>query len=253
MWIKDVFKVGGILDKMDKEAVCTFFLLFAWSGDTRIMKTPGTINFDGIGLSEEQYCHKLRMTPEKFREMTKILCENEMITYEKGIITIVNFKYWQDKKTGEDEDEPKLEFKNEPKFEPKNEVEKLRSREVKNLRSKKEPCEPVGSGFVAYMNEILDCWNKIPGIITCKVLTDKLKTILKQRLNDRFFFDNWKEAMRKVFHSPFLRGQTEKGEEHGNWKPDFDWFIRPDGKKTASVVLIMEGKYDQKEKVREAD
>lgn len=250
MWIKDVFKEGGILDKMDKEAVCTFFLLFAWSGDTRIMKTPGKITFDGMGLSEKQYCYKLRMTPEKFREMTKILIENEMITYEKGIITIVNFKYWQDKKVGEDNEE----IKNEPKNEPKNEVQKL---EVKKLRSKNKEKDPLSTSVDAEISDIVLCWNKICetpltplDIMACRDLTQPRINKLKTRLKNKKWAASWKEALRKVFKSSFLRGLTPRGAAFENWRADFDWFIRPD-----TVTRIMEGKHDDKVKTneREAD
>jgi hypothetical protein len=194
LWIKDVFKEGGILDKMNKEAVCTFFLLFAWSGDTRIMKTPGTINFDGIGLSEEQYCHKLRMTPEKFREMTKILCENEMITYEKGIITIVNFKYWQDKKTGEDEDE----LKNESKNESKNEVKKLRSKEVKNLRSKEKTIVPDGTPKFNALGYFIDEYFKNLKTKYIPAIPDKDGRLLKLIITNHGI-DNYKLALSRYW------------------------------------------------------
>lgn len=240
LWIKDVFKEGGILDKMDKEAVCTFFLLFAWSGDTRIMRVPGTIDFDGIGLSEEQYCHKLRMTAEKFREMTKILCENEMITYEKGIITIVNFSYWQDKKIGEDKNDFKNETKNEVKNESKNEVKKLRSKEV---RSKNKEKNIVNDDFSPIITDMIDCWNKIPGVSNCVKLTEKREKAMRLMLLDDYYRENWKEGMRRAFRSDWLT-KRKRAPENDNWTADIDWFMRKDGIKSASLLLILEGKYD---------
>ena len=170
-----------------------------------------------------------------------------------GIIFIVNWEHWQGiRNEGHPGREAKIKKQHENPPALKIKIQK----QIPEQAIVQKICKKIKHNEIELNEiekEILDCWNKIPGVIICKILTDKRRSLLKQRLEDRFFSDNWKEAMRKVFHSPFLRGQTEKGEEHGNWKPDFDWFIRPDGKKTASVVLIMEGKYDQKEKVREAD
>lgn len=243
MWINDVFKEGGILDKIDKEAVCTFFLLFAWSGDTRIMKTPGTINFDGIGLSEEQYCHKLRMTPEKFREMTKILCENEMITYEKGVITIVNFKYWQDKKAGEDEDE----LKNEVKFEPKNEVKKLRSKEVRS-KNKEKPLETVVSLADVFFHK----WNET----VIKIQTSPCKPVLITAMiprrckelaaREKEYQGKPLELIDCLVTSDFLSGRAPRGPGHENFRITVDWYL-----KASNFIKILEGNFNNKEKSKD--
>ena len=255
MWIEDVFKKDGILDKLSIDAVGTFFLLFAWSGDTRVMKTPGTISYEGVGLSDEQYCAKLRMTPEKFHEMVKILSENQMITYEKGVITIVNFDFWQNKKTGDD----KSELKFETKFEASGEVN-LSHKKYKKLRSKEvKKKEPLSAHADPCINEIVSCWNKIGekqasslDIVKCTKLTDSRERKLKTRLKDPYFEANWKEALRRAFKSSFIRGITPRGPGFENWRADFEWFLKPD-----TVTKLMEGKHDDKIKTevheREAD
>jgi len=241
LWIEDIFKPGGILDKLPIDAVGTFFLLFAWSGDTRIMKVPGIISFDGIGLSDEQYCHKLRMTPEKFKEMVKILTENEMIIYDKGIINIVNFDYWQNKKEGE----VKPEVKFEPKNETKNEVQIVRSKKLE-VRSKKRHSSADAD---PRPSQIVENWNKIPGVRKCK-LTDNLRDKIKTRLKNPDFSDNnnWLEGLRRAFKSSFIRGMTKRTEEHKHWKASIYFFLRP-----SKFDMLMQGEYDDKPEGREAD
>jgi hypothetical protein len=52
---------------------------------------------------------------------------------------------------------------------------------------------------------------------------------------DKFFVDNWQDAVKKIGSIPGLCGKSGDG----TWRADVDWFLRPD-----SIVKIMEGKYD---------
>jgi hypothetical protein len=124
-----------------------------------------------------------------------------------------------------------------------------RSKEVK----KKENTTSINSTTETVMLDIFNTWNLIPDIRKCEVLTDKRKKVLSERIKDSFFSANWKEALRRIYNSPFIRGRVKKGEGHEHWKPNFDWFIRPDGRDTAPVVKIMEGVYDAKNEERESD
>lgn len=85
---------------------------------------------------------------------------------------------------------------------------------------------------------VRDAWNAMAATypIISKVLslsTDRRKHI-KARLSDRYWIENWREALARVPNCKFLLGDNDRG-----WIANFDWFIRP-----STVLKIMEGKYD---------
>lgn len=56
---------------------------------------------------------------------------------------------------------------------------------------------------------------------------------LKNRLDDRFFVDNWRSAIQRLASVP------EFSKDQPSWTPSIDWFLKPN-----SVISIVEGKYD---------
>lgn len=71
------------------------------------------------------------------------------------------------------------------------------------------------------------------GWTVCAKLTPKRRSALLARLDEVKGIDGWQAVVNRASTSAFLRGAG------GSWKPDFDWFIRPD-----TPVKIMEGRYD---------
>jgi hypothetical protein len=61
----------------------------------------------------------------------------------------------------------------------------------------------------------------------------------KARWEDKFFRDNWLQALEKVKNSSFCKGQNNR-----NWLADVDFFLSP-----TSFTKIVEGKYDNRKGV----
>lgn len=78
------------------------------------------------------------------------------------------------------------------------------------------------------MELVVQTWNAA-GQIKCIQLTPKRKKTLRDRLKDKFWRDNWREAIAKAEKIPAIKASG----------CDFDWFLRPD-----KVVRLVEGKYD---------
>lgn len=80
------------------------------------------------------------------------------------------------------------------------------------------------------IDDFVSSWNKTPGVIRCRDVTVARRKVIKTRL--RFPEWDWRSALLKF---P-LRVTTS---DPGGWKPDIDWFLKPD-----SVTKVLEGKYD---------
>jgi hypothetical protein len=92
-------------------------------------------------------------------------------------------------------------------------------------RDKKIPPTP----FTEQIAEIVQTWNQAPGVCRVRKLDDKRKKHLETRLKELDW--PWREAVAK-FPLPCFSNSD-------GWKPDFDWFVRPD-----TCDRILEGKYD---------
>jgi hypothetical protein len=90
--------------------------------------------------------------------------------------------------------------------------------------------------------EIVEAWNSTT-LPKCLEISQKRISSLSQRLSEEFFKNHWKEAIEKVKVSSFCNGKNDR-----KWRADIDWFSRPD-----SVAKIMEGKYDDRKHVNQAD
>lgn len=83
--------------------------------------------------------------------------------------------------------------------------------------------------------EFVESWNQL-GLPKCLELNVKRRTCLRQRMEEKFFSENWRKAMEKIKISRFCNGDNKTG-----WKANFDFFIRP-----GTVAKLMEGSYDGK-------
>lgn len=79
-------------------------------------------------------------------------------------------------------------------------------------------------------------------------LTDARKSALKGRLSECGGLEGWQTAMAKAGESNFLTGKVPRGKGHENWRPDFDWFLKP-----ANFTKLMEGTYDNRSGAPNAD
>lgn len=86
---------------------------------------------------------------------------------------------------------------------------------------------------------VVEAWNSL-GKPFPKVLhlsPDRTKELLA-RLKDKWWVENYREALDFIKTSKFCRGETPPREGKPPWVADFDFFIRP-----GSVAKALEGKY----------
>lgn len=112
---------------------------------------------------------------------------------------------------------------------PEEEIE-IDNKEIK----KKEVVE-------AFSKELLQQWNTRMG--RRDHMTPKRLKAINVRTKDRFFMENYEQALELASRSAFLRGENDRG-----WKADLEFFLKPD-----SIAKILEGKYNPKETVSVSD
>jgi hypothetical protein len=81
--------------------------------------------------------------------------------------------------------------------------------------------------------EFLDQWNAVKGVRVAKAMTKARLTAFRARVRDAAWRADYRTALARIPTSAFLRGENPR-----RWRPDIDWFLRPD-----TVTKILEGKY----------
>ena len=106
-------------------------------------------------------------------------------------------------------------------------------REEKILNTEERPPNPQrgDGGELLAAQQFVNEWNLTPGTVHCRTVTDKRVRAFAARIRDPAWV--WREALAKFPLKCFG--------ESNDWKPDIDWFLRPD-----SVLKVIEGKYDWK-------
>ena len=86
---------------------------------------------------------------------------------------------------------------------------------------------------------VFNAWNekigKFDWASKCEALTDKRKVAIKERMADKYWVENWELALDLIPFDPFYRGEVGREGEHKHWKPNIDWFLRPN-----TVIRIIE-------------
>ena len=111
-----------------------------------------------------------------------------------------------------------------------------------NKKEEKEEKKRKGGN----VSVLVDIWNEVLGERLHKVrkpISAAREKSLLARFKDQFGGDpqKWRSYLERIKASDFLMGRTEQSGEHKNWKPDFDWCVKP-----SSCEKIMEGKYDNR-------
>jgi hypothetical protein len=85
---------------------------------------------------------------------------------------------------------------------------------------------------------VVEAWNSFEILPKVRDLTSARKKALKARLREKFFLENFEEAIRKISQSDFCTGRTTG---QNGWLATFDWLLKPD-----TAARVMEGKYDNR-------
>jgi len=97
------------------------------------------------------------------------------------------------------------------------------------IPNKEIPPKPPADEISEAAREFSIQWNQTPGVVQCRAVTPKRSKAFETRIRDPAW--DWRVALAK-FPLPCSIGNE-------SWKPDIDWFLRPD-----SVLGVIEGKYD---------
>lgn len=86
---------------------------------------------------------------------------------------------------------------------------------------------------------IWEQWRMVPGVKACVRLTETRKKAARTRLADRWWKENYQQALAMICDgkAPFLQGKVRSAEGR-TYQATIDWFLRPD-----SVAKILEGQY----------
>lgn len=91
---------------------------------------------------------------------------------------------------------------------------------------------PAVAGELSF-EDLIKRWNRIPGIVHCRGVTEKRRKAFRARIQDPAWRETLDAGLAAVAASAFLRGDNDRG-----WRADIDWFLQPD-----SLTKSVEGKY----------
>ncbi len=108
------------------------------------------------------------------------------------------------------------------------------------------PKNGIGDGEIPY-KIIVELYNAaVQGthLPPAKGLTPMRKRQIAQRWledKERQTIEWWTDFFRKIAASDFLAGRTPPTPGHENWRPNFDWFMKP-----GNLLKVAEGSYENK-------
>lgn len=158
------------------------------------------------------------------------------IEVEGGQITVPNFDRHLSQSAKNRADSAERQQKRRHKNVTKN-CDKSVTREEKRREDKYKGKDPLPPAVLIdpisqIESEFIASWNAAKGVVACRgdSLTPKRRQAIRCRLKDAAW--DWRAALAKF---PLKLVASDPN----GWKPDVDWFLRPD-----SVARILEGKYD---------
>ena len=90
---------------------------------------------------------------------------------------------------------------------------------------------------------VIDLYHEVcPSFPSIRTVSDKRKKAIRARLRT-YTMDDFRTLFEKAEASDFLKGNNKR-----NWSADFDWLITD-----SNMPKVLEGKYDNKEKVKKDD
>lgn len=96
------------------------------------------------------------------------------------------------------------------------------------------PAAGAAKAEVVTADSFAQSWNLLPEPFPqVRAMTAKRKASFRERMQDAFWRENWREALEQIADLEFCRGRNDR-----HWIADVDFFLRPD-----SVAKIIEGKY----------
>lgn len=97
------------------------------------------------------------------------------------------------------------------------------------------------SADVIAINRFVQDWNQAAAQLELRsvvTLTDKRRKAIRDRLNDPWWRDHYRDGLQRMAKSQFLRGFRQSGKQKP-FKANMDWFTRED-----TLAKLLEGAYD---------
>lgn len=92
--------------------------------------------------------------------------------------------------------------------------------------------------------DLVTLWNdhaQSTDVPTVKAVAGARLSTVRARLAEHPDLEWWTTYFARIFASDFLLGRSPRDAEHANWRPDFDWALKP-----GIVAKVLEGKYDNR-------
>lgn len=108
------------------------------------------------------------------------------------------------------------------------------------------PNDGIGNGEIPYkiIVELYNATVRGTHLPPAKGLTPMRKRMVAQRWSEdkeRQTIEWWGTFFKRIVASDFLAGRSPPSVGHENWRPNFDWFIKP-----GNLLKVIEGSYDNK-------
>jgi hypothetical protein len=108
------------------------------------------------------------------------------------------------------------------------------------------PDDGIGKGEIPYkiIVELYNATIRGTHLPPAKGLTPMRKRMVAQRWTEdkeRQTIEWWATFFKRIVASDFLAGRSAPSAGHENWRPNFDWFIKP-----GNLLKVIEGSYDNK-------
>lgn len=118
-----------------------------------------------------------------------------------------------------------------PNLTKPNEIKHSLSANADEVDLASEPNESPSESHCEIEAEFSETWNRVDGNVKVVRWTAQRRKQFRTRIREPAFRDNWQTALMKFPLKCFSQAD--------GWRPDLDWFLRPD-----TVMKILEGKYD---------
>ena len=194
----------------------------------------------GRHIASKDLGFKSKMWDRKCDQLRKLEIVTKQVTKQCTVITIVNWDKYQSQEQESDQPNDQGMTKLRPSSDQVVTTNK-NDKKVKNDKNKVNTLvgeKPSPTHTPDLFDEFVEVWNAMADANGLPTIISRSKERLgkfNRLLKDKFFADNWREAIGLIPNDRFLLGDGDRG-----WKADIKYFFRRD-----TVAKIMEGSNGQ--------
>lgn len=220
--------------------VLCWIKLLGFCGDEAnggILMLDETTPYPSDVLAELLYCDA-----DIFCTALKAFEELGLIQVDNGVITIPNWKDYQDLEKAEYKKKADAERKRAARQRAKDEAAAKAEAAAagfahdSDIKTEAADANPAAFPYVdeAEYQKVIALYNDIcHDLPPCQRLSATRRKAIEELLHDGYTLDNLQTLFTMTAETPFLRGENERG-----WKADLDWLLKPE-----NVEKVLDGKY----------